>query len=58
VTGSVVRHERAIGRLPPTIQAKTTVHGLVSQKTYWFRYRAVVRSGPLDWSEPVSTVPR
>ncbi len=44
--------------LPATLQATTSVTGLVPQKTCWFRYHVVVRSGPLDWSEPVSIVVR
>jgi len=44
--------------LPSTLRAKTVVTGLVPQKTCWFRYHVVVRSGPLDWSEPVSIVVR
>jgi hypothetical protein len=43
---------------PPTLQARTTVDGLTPQKTYWFRYRVVVRSGPGDWSEALSIVVR
>jgi hypothetical protein len=44
--------------LPSTLQAQTVVTGLVPQKSYLFRYHVVVRSGPLDWSEPVSIVVR
>jgi hypothetical protein len=44
--------------LETTLQAKTVVPRLVPQKTYWFRYRTVVRRGPRDWSEPVSIVVR
>ncbi|HTQ47838.1 MAG TPA: hypothetical protein VMI75_34005 [Polyangiaceae bacterium] len=44
--------------LEPTAQAKKLVTGLVPQKTYWFRYRAVVRRGPRDWSDPLSIIVR
>ncbi len=44
--------------LPPTQQATTVVSGLTPQKKYWFRYRAVVRSGPQDWSEAISLIVR
>lgn len=43
---------------PSTLQAKTVVTNLVPQKTYWFRYRVVGRSGQGDWSAPVSIVVR
>jgi hypothetical protein len=42
--------------LPPTIQAKTSMTGLVAGATYSFRYRSVTRSGAADWSAPVSVV--
>jgi hypothetical protein len=44
--------------LGPSLQGRKVVPNLVPQKTYWFRYRATVRSGPLDWSEPKSIVVR
>jgi len=40
--------------MPATLQAKTTTAGLPVGSTYAFRYRPVVRTGALDWSEPVS----
>lgn len=40
--------------LPTTIQAHTGVTGLQVGTTYSFRYRAVVKTGAGDWSEPVS----
>jgi hypothetical protein len=39
---------------PPTLQAKTTVAGLVPGSTVQFRYRAVIKTGAADWSAPVS----
>jgi hypothetical protein len=39
---------------PPTLQAKTTVAGLVPGATVQFKYRPVTRAGASDWSEPVS----
>jgi len=44
--------------LAPTIVARTSVPALVPLKTYWFRYRVIVRSGPRDWSQPISFVVR
>jgi hypothetical protein len=45
-------------RRPNTLQAKTTVTGLVPGNTYWFRMRAVTRHGVRDWCEPVSLIAR
>lgn len=39
---------------PPTMQAKTSVAGLVPGATVQFKYRAVTKTGPGDWSEAVS----
>jgi hypothetical protein len=39
---------------PSTLQAKTTVAGLVPGSTVLFRYRAVTKTGEADWSQPVS----
>ena len=44
--------------LAPTIVARTSVPALVPLKTYRFRYRVIVRSGPRDWSQPISFVVR
>ena len=48
---------------PQTKQAKTTVPDLVPGKTYWFRYRLLVRAGGqtsrhTDWSDKISIVAR
>jgi hypothetical protein len=40
--------------LPASLQAKTSVTGLQAGTTYMFRYRAVVKTGAADWSQPVS----
>jgi hypothetical protein len=37
-----------------TLQAKTTIAGLVPGSTAQFKYRAVTRTGEGDWSQPVS----
>jgi hypothetical protein len=42
--------------LPVTLQAKTTVSGLVAGTTVQFRYRAVTKTGEDNWSAPVSLV--
>jgi hypothetical protein len=42
--------------LPTTLQAKTTVSGLVPGKTIWLRMRAATRSGASDPCDPVSFV--
>jgi hypothetical protein len=39
---------------PPTLQAKTTVAGLVPGATVQFKYRPITRTGGADWSQPVS----
>lgn len=44
--------------LGPSLEARKVVPDLVPQKKYWFRYCAVVRTGPRDWSESVSIVVR
>jgi hypothetical protein len=44
--------------LPKTLQAHTTVSGLVPGKTYWFRMRAATRRGVGDWCEPVEYLAR
>jgi hypothetical protein len=41
---------------PVTIQAKTTIAGLVPGATVQFRYRPVTRTGEGNWSEPVSLI--
>jgi hypothetical protein len=40
--------------LPPTLQAKTFVTGLLPGSTVEFKYRAVTRTGAEDWSQAVS----
>ena len=42
--------------LPRTLQAKTTVSGLVPGRTVWLRMRAVTRDGVGDPCDPVSYV--
>jgi hypothetical protein len=39
---------------PATLQAKTTVAGLVPGSTAQFKYRAVTKTGEGDWSQRVS----
>jgi predicted phage tail protein len=39
---------------PATLQAKTTVAGLVPGSTVQFKYRAVTKTGEGDWSQPLS----
>jgi hypothetical protein len=41
-------------QVPSTLQASTTVSGLVVGSTYEFRYRVVGKTGAADWSAPVS----
>jgi hypothetical protein len=38
----------------PSLQAKTTVTGLPAGTSVQFRYRAVTKAGPADWSTPVT----
>jgi hypothetical protein len=40
--------------MPSTLQAKTSLSGLTPQTTVQFRYRAVVKSGEENWSQPIS----
>jgi hypothetical protein len=39
-----------------TLQAKTTISGLVPATTVLFRHRAVTKTGPDLWSQPVSMI--
>ena len=39
-----------------TLQAKTTVPGLQPGNTVVFRHRAVTKSGPAAWSQPISLI--
>ncbi len=39
--------------LPPTMQAKTSVSSLTPGTKYWFRFRAVSKTGPENWSQAV-----
>jgi hypothetical protein len=41
---------------PSTLQAKTTVSGLVPGSNMMFRYRPVTKTGEADWSQPVSLI--
>ena len=43
---------------PATLQAKTTVAGLVPGSTVEFKYRAVTKTGEGDWSQPVALTVR
>jgi hypothetical protein len=40
--------------LPQTVQASTTVYGLLRGTMVLFRYRATTKDGVGDWSEPVA----
>jgi hypothetical protein len=44
--------------LPASLQAKTSVSGLTPLSTVQFRYLAVTKSGPGDWSAPISFIVR
>jgi hypothetical protein len=39
-----------------TLQAKTTITGLVPATTVSFRHRAITKTGPDAWSQPVSMI--
>ena len=41
---------------PVTLQAKTTISGLVPGSSVMFRYRPVTKTGEADWSQPVSLI--
>jgi hypothetical protein len=41
---------------PVTLQAKTTIAGLVPGATVLFKYRPVTKTGEGDWSQPASLV--
>jgi hypothetical protein len=38
----------------PSLQAKTTITGLPTGASCQFRYRPVTKTGPADWSQPVT----
>jgi hypothetical protein len=40
--------------MPATLQAKTSLTGLTPATTVQFRYRAVVKAGEGDWSQPIA----
>jgi hypothetical protein len=42
--------------LPESFKTKTTVEGLAPATTYAFRLRTVTKSGPSDWSPPVTII--
>ena len=46
----------AFTSLPATAQASTVVDGLTPGKRYWFRWRALLRTGYQDWSPAVSAI--
>jgi hypothetical protein len=41
---------------PSTLQAKTTLSGLVPGSSYSFRYRPVTKTGEADWSQPIALI--
>lgn len=41
---------------PTTLQAKTSLSGLTPGSTVFVRHRAVTKTGPLAWSQPVSMI--
>jgi len=40
--------------VPGTLQAKTIVTGLLAGSTVMFRYKAIVKTGAGDWSQPIA----
>ena len=42
--------------VPTTLQARTVVTGLPVATSVMFRFRAVIKGGPADWSQPLSLV--
>jgi len=40
----------------PSVQARTTVSGLPVGSTVQFRFRAIVKGGPEDWSQPLGAL--
>jgi hypothetical protein len=40
--------------VPPTLQAKTEIDGLLTATAYFFRFRGVIKTGTGDWSQVVS----
>ena len=40
--------------MPATLQAKTSMTGLVAGTSYSFRYRSVIKTGASDWSQPIA----
>lgn len=41
---------------PPSLQSKTTIGNLQTGVLTYFRHRAVTKTGPGDWSQPVSAL--
>jgi len=44
--------------VPTTLQARTVVTGLPVATSVMFRFRAVIKGGPADWSQPISLLVR
>jgi hypothetical protein len=42
--------------MPPTTRSRTTLTGLQPGASYSFRSRAVTKSGPTDWTQPLAIV--
>ena len=42
--------------LPTTLQAKTSITGLVAGSTVQLKYRPITKTGEGDWSQPISTM--
>jgi hypothetical protein len=42
---------------PESLQAKTVISGLTSGATYYFRFRALIKTGEGAWSVVVSAIP-
>jgi hypothetical protein len=41
---------------PDTLQATTTIHGLTPGVVVTYRHRPLLKTGPADWSQPVSAI--
>jgi hypothetical protein len=42
--------------IPETMKASAVISGLIPLTTYYFRFRAATRKGPIDYSQVVSLI--
>jgi len=46
--------QKAWTEVPPTLQSKTEIDGLLTATAYFFRFRGITKAGTGDWSQVVA----